>query len=247
MISQYRAESTDHCTAGSGITTKIPPLSNGSMSWLKYEELIDDWLDLTVLEAEKNEALKNRLVGDAEMHNKLLDRELLKAAEGVKYFRDTMRPHFINRAQSVFIWRFFQFTRAKRGNIEMVKRVGHFTLLLKRLKDSRMDMQPMSTLSEEQKQNQYPADVGQENADRQTRSVELLEPNAQATRDRWNATHVSNHERLFPFSDNLTTLMFIVASDVRERFTSSFSLRGMNCLWNCSVRRKARWKITHSA
>ena len=41
---------------------------NLKTSWLKYEELIDDWLDLTVLEAGKRgPALKNRLVGDAEM------------------------------------------------------------------------------------------------------------------------------------------------------------------------------------
>ena len=60
------------------------------------------------------------------------------------------------------------------------------------------------------------ADVGQENADRQKRSVELLDPDSQATRDRWNATLVSNHGRLFPFSDNWTTLMFIVASDLSE-------------------------------
>ena len=53
MVGAYRAESTDQHTAGSGITTKIPPLSDGSTSWFKYEELIDDWLDLTVLEAEK--------------------------------------------------------------------------------------------------------------------------------------------------------------------------------------------------
>ena len=31
------------------ITTKIPPLFDGSTSWFKYEELIADWLDLTVL------------------------------------------------------------------------------------------------------------------------------------------------------------------------------------------------------
>ena len=90
-----------------------------------------------------------------------------------------------------------------------------------------MDMLPMSI-----------ADVAQENADRQTRSVELLDPSAQATRDRWNARQVRNHERLFPFSDNLTTLMFIVVSDLskaqrekereRETHTSSLSLQGMN-------------------
>ena len=43
---------------------------------------------------------------------------------------------------------------------------------------------------------------------------------------------MNNHESLFSFSDNLTTLVFIVASDLseaqRETHTSSISLWGMN-------------------
>ena len=51
MVGAYRAESTDQWTAASGITTKVPPLFDGSTSWFKYEELIDDWQDITQLEA----------------------------------------------------------------------------------------------------------------------------------------------------------------------------------------------------
>ena len=45
-------------------------LNGNNISWatscFKYEQLLDDWLDLTVLEAGKRgPALKNRLVGDA--------------------------------------------------------------------------------------------------------------------------------------------------------------------------------------
>ena len=90
-------------------------------------------------------------------------------------------------------------------------------------------MLPMSALCEEQRLNQCLADVAQENAERQGRSVEMLDPNAPATRERWNARQVSNHERLVPLCDNLTTLMFFVVSDLseaqRERLTSSPSLR----------------------
>ena len=53
VVGAYRAESTGQYTIGSGMTTKIPPLFDGSTSWFKDEELIDEWLDLTVLEAEK--------------------------------------------------------------------------------------------------------------------------------------------------------------------------------------------------
>ena len=67
MVGAYRAESTEQWTAASGITTKMPPLFGGPTSWFKYEELIDDWLDLTVLEAGKQgPALKNRLVRNAQ-------------------------------------------------------------------------------------------------------------------------------------------------------------------------------------
>ena len=55
---------------------------DGSTSWFKYDELIDDWLDLTVHEATKRgPALKNRLVGDAEMYKGLLNREYLRAGK----------------------------------------------------------------------------------------------------------------------------------------------------------------------
>ena len=64
LVGAYRAESTDQRTAGSGITTKIPPRFEGSTSWFKHEELVDDSLDLIVLEAEnRGPVLKNRFVG----------------------------------------------------------------------------------------------------------------------------------------------------------------------------------------
>ena len=57
-------------------------------------------------------------------------------------------------------------------------------------------------------------------------------PMSALNRERWNVAQVKKHESLFSFSDNLTTWMFIVASDVieaqRERLTSSLSLKGMN-------------------
>ena len=48
MVGAYRPESTDLCTAGRGITAKIPPLFDGSTFCFKYEELIDDWLGLAL-------------------------------------------------------------------------------------------------------------------------------------------------------------------------------------------------------
>ena len=91
----------------------------------------------------------------------------------------------------MFLWRFYQFTRARRANVEMVKWIGKCSLLLKRLKDTWRDMLPMPSLSEEEPRlNQNLADVAQDNAERQARSVEFLDPNAPATRERCNAGHI---------------------------------------------------------
>ena len=79
-----------------GITTKIPPAFDGKTSWFQYEELIDDWVDLTTLATDKHgPALKNRLTGEAAVYKKLLDRDILKTDQGVKHFKDTLRPNFV--------------------------------------------------------------------------------------------------------------------------------------------------------
>ena len=65
---------------------------NGLTSGFKYEEPIDDWLDLTVLEVSKRgPALKNRLVGDAEMHKGLLDGDPLLPLEFHWFSRDSIQ------------------------------------------------------------------------------------------------------------------------------------------------------------
>ena len=89
-----------------------------------------------------------------------------------------------------------------------------------------MDMLPLSAVGEERRQNQYLVDLTQLNEKRQRRNATTMDPNSQETRDHWHATQVSNHESLFPFSDNLPTLMFTVASDPSDaqRTTYQFSL-----------------------
>ena len=92
-----------------------------------------------------------------------------------------------------------------------------------------MDMLPLSSMTKQQRQAQYQADMTRVNAEIHGRSEAALDPNQPRTRDNWYATHLAAHERLFPFGDNLATWMFLVGSDVneaqRERLTSSLSLR----------------------
>ena len=72
----------------------------------------------------------------------------------------------------------------------MVKWIGKCSLLLKRFKDSWMDMLPMSALNEEQRENQYLADAAQENAERLARGEMASDPNTPEDRERWNTAHV---------------------------------------------------------
>ena len=84
MVGSFRAKPTNDWTAASGITSNIP-LFDGLTSWFKYEELIEDWLDVTVLEASKRgPALKNRLISELEKNKGLLNREALGAEDGVE-------------------------------------------------------------------------------------------------------------------------------------------------------------------
>ena len=70
-----------------GMTHKIPPMYDGKTSWFQYEELIDDWVDLTNLADDKlGPALKARLVGEAATCKPLLERDRLRQADGVEYF-----------------------------------------------------------------------------------------------------------------------------------------------------------------
>ena len=213
----YRAEATDQWTASSGITFIIPPLFDWSTSWFKKEERTDYWLDLTQLEAGKRgPALNNRHVGDASMYKGLPDREPLRSEDGVKYFKKLW-----DTTSSKELWvfssgDFFKKLCVQGENMGMVKWIGKISSLLKHLKESWMDMLPTSSMSETRRQNQYHADVAWENEERRSRSQELLFLDLPKTREEWCATQVAAHEGLFPFSDNLTPLMFTVASYLSE-------------------------------
>ena len=102
----------------------------GQHRFLKYEELIDDWLVLAVLEAGKRRpALKNNLIGDASMYKGLLDRETLRSQGGVKYFKDTLRPTSSMELGVFSSGDVFQFIRARRENMEMIQWIVNFQYL----------------------------------------------------------------------------------------------------------------------
>lgn len=125
------------------VTSKVPPAYNGTTSWFQFEELVDDWVDITELDAEKRgPALRNRLEGDAAVYKPLLDWEALRDPEdGVAYFKRTLRPpHFVNGSQSVFMWRVFQLMPFYRGSQDFLRWIGKLFLTRKKLTNARADL-----------------------------------------------------------------------------------------------------------
>ena len=85
-----------------------------------------------------------------------------------KLFGDKLRPHFVKGACSVFLSILFLLIRARRGHTEMVDWIGKFELLLKRAKDS--------SLTEQQREAQYQADLIQVNAEEQPENNQIWTP-----------------------------------------------------------------------
>ena len=58
------------------MTAKQPPSYDGKVSWFRYEELVDDWVTITTVEAPKRgPLLKSRLTGDAYMCKAVLQND----------------------------------------------------------------------------------------------------------------------------------------------------------------------------
>ena len=230
MALRYHRPDEDWLQTSLGTTSKIPPMYDGRTSWFKYEELIDDWIDLTTMdEAKHGPALKNRLTGDAEVYKTLFDRNLLKTTDGVRHFKEVLRPHFVKGAQSVFLWRFLLLMRTNRAQTEFVKWIGKFTVMKKRLLECWMDLMPEHT---KQSPN-YIADVARQSAENLQKNPPeaVLDPDDDAVFDEWKTRIRQKHAAAFPLGENLISWVFIVASDLtepqRERLTSTMTLKGI--------------------
>ena len=173
---------TEELPAGALLTSKIAPAFNGRQSWFAYEELIEEFLDITVLDDDKvGPALRSRLIGDAAVYKPLFDRDLLKLGDKervVEYFKSVLRPNFIKGSQHVFLWRFLSLFKLSRANQEMIKWIGRWTVAVKRLRDAWMD------LFNEPHDNNDPtflATVQQENVNRQATNRQLIDPTDRGT------------------------------------------------------------------
>ena len=132
-----------------GITPKIAPAYDGTTSWFEYEQLIDDWCDITTLdESKRGPSLKTRLTGLAAVQKESLDRTKLAAQDGVDYFKRKMRPFFVKGEQYVFLRRFLGLFKAWKGNQDFVTWIAKFEIVLQRLRNSWMDLLPEVNLED---------------------------------------------------------------------------------------------------
>ena len=212
-------------------TTKIPPSYNGKSSWFTFEDAVFDWLDITELDDSKQgPALKNGLMDEAAIYKPLLDREKLKEKEtGVKYFLTEMRPRFVKGAQSIFLWRLFQFFYFRRGRGKnMLEWIGRFQVLTKRLKDAWMDMyEPFKR--EGTAFINYFADLQQQEQSLRVSSSDRTSEDA--AWEKFQKEKVEEHKNEFPLSENLYALLFYclagLDSKQRETFETIMTTQGM--------------------
>ena len=83
--------------------------------------------------------MKTRLVGEASIYKPLLDRERLRGPnEGVYYFKNGLRPHFVQGVETVFVFRFYQLQSIYRGSQDLQIWIGRLQVFRKRIIDAWM-------------------------------------------------------------------------------------------------------------
>ena len=206
------------------VTTKVPPGFDGKTSWFAFEDAIDDWCDITELEAEKwGPALRNRLEGEASVFKRLLDREELRQpnGRGVEYFKRTLRPHFVKGAQTVFLYRFMRFMKNNRGNGDLMKWMTRFQIDGRRLEESWMDLcqeldltSPAIVAEVTARRNAHNnAQAALFAADNNHVVIPWTDEMIQAVHNEAIGLHRQAHRDLFPLSPNLIALIFISTAE----------------------------------
>ena len=225
------AYAASHVDTRQGIkmTPKVPPQFDGQSSWFEYEDLIDGWLGITTLDADKHgPSLKNALVGAASFYKSMLDNALLRDPDrGLAHFKDTLRPYFVKGVNHVFLWRFLQMFRTYRGQSEFVHCIGRFEIAQK---PSWSDWLDLSDLPEVGTAEFTAAFTDEERLHYQQLTTDEERLNYQVTlREQTITNRKAQHQNQFPLSDNLMSLIFLVQSDLneqqRERFVSSMNIR----------------------
>ena len=211
-------------TVNLSMTAKQPPSYDGKVSWLRYEELVDDWVTITTVEAPKR-----GLTGDAYMQD---------PDEGVNYFKNTLKKYFLKGATNVYLYRLLSFFNHRRQNQEFLIFTSKFEILLMRLKAAWMDLMPVFTAQSPSVRQSVQDANARTIARHQQAAGARAPPPALLNEDdptvlRQYIQGMQDRQRdAFPFRDNLIAQLFIIQSELsdqqRERLTSAMSLRNIS-------------------
>eukprot|EP00435_Cladocopium_sp_Y103_P061046 s669_g22.t1 len=157
--------------------------------------------------------------GAASFYKSMLDNALLRDPDrGLAHFKDTLRPYFVKGVNHVFLWRFLQLFRTYRGQNEFVHWIGRFEIAQKRLLAPWSDLLDLADLPDF-------AEVG---------TADFLPALTAAQQAEMANLPDDDARRMFPLSDNLMSLIFLVQADLneqqRERFVSSMNIRQISML-----------------
>ena len=212
--------------------------------------------------SKRGPALKHRLVGIAEKYKGLLNRESLRADDGVKYFQDTLRPHFIKGAQSVFflvILSIYPSKQRKHWDRQVDRPSSHCSWSVQGMHGWTCFWCPSWAKIEEKtsisltwlkkllKDKEYMMKPW---------TLMNMRPGTIGTPHRWPPTKGYFHSVIT--WQHWCSLLQVIWVKPRERDQQVLSLQGMNvtvstleavkkqCLWNCSARRKVQLRILHN-
>ena len=227
-------------TLNLSMAAKQPPSYDGKVSWFSYEELVDDRVTITTVEAAKRgPLLKSRLTGDAYMYKAVLQNDLLQDPdEGVNYFKNTLKKYFLKGAINVYLYRLLSFFNHRRQNQEFLIFTSKFEILLMRLKAAWMDLMPIFTAqSPSFRQSVQDANARtiarhQQEAGARAPPPALLNEDDPTVLRQYIQGMQDRQRNAFPFGDNLIAQFFIIPSELsdqqRERLTSAMSFRNIS-------------------
>ena len=194
-------------------------------------------------------------LSETEMHIRPHDRESLRETDEVKYFRNTLRHHFIKELRMCSSGDSISSIDQEEEVEKWSSGSASFSLSLKCLRGLWMDNLPMSFMSEEQRQSQiffetfahvavwYAMKHGNRDKHVTKRTRHTLRASASLERrrhqvcraqeigHRWNADQADIQQKLFPFCNNLVHWYFlsqVVWVKHRDKLTSSLSLVAVN-------------------
>ena len=128
--------------AAHSVMTEVPPGYDGTTSWFKYSDAVEEWCDLTKVEAKRRgPAIAARLSGRAELFKERFERERLKDPEtGVECLFSTLRSYSVQDGQSVFLYRLSQMLCCNRGQSDFQRWMVRYKIARQKAVDAWLDI-----------------------------------------------------------------------------------------------------------